>query len=398
MAAARLLDLTRSLRRAGRVATGIDRVEHAYLEYLLADDVPLFGLARTAFGYVLLDQGGMRAFSDRIEGQVPWGDVDLLSRMPRGRTEQQKKAESDIRRLAIVRALPSKLPKVLAKVLPDGYVYYNVGHSNLTDRVLRAIRKSGGRTAAMVHDVIPLEHPEFQREGSVEPFREKMCQISAQADWVIFNSHDTQTRTEKFMHKWGRMPDPIVAHLGTTVPPVDVSQLPDGLPIDRPYFVTVSTIEPRKNHAFLLDLWQELGAEAPPLFMCGTRGWNNDAVFSRLDRLTAEDNIYEFPGLSDPALAGLVQGAAGSLFPSLAEGYGFPPLEALALGSRVLCNDLHVLREILGNKPVYAPVSDRYLWINTIKNWEKNPPHAQKVNHFVGPTWSDHFKTVLRLR
>ena len=398
MAAARLLDLTRSLRRTGRVATGVDRVEHAYLSHFLTDEVPVFGLIRTGFGYVILDQNGMHAFLDRIKGRVAWGDVDLMSQLPRGRTAQQKKAESDVRRLAVARALPGKLARVLAEVLPVGYVYFNVGHSNLTDRVLSAVHAGGGRIAAMVHDVIPLEHPEFQREGSVEPFREKMRRISASADWVIYNSHDTQNRTEKFMQNWGRKPKPIVAHLGTMVPSVDSGQLPGGLPLDRPYFVTVGTIEPRKNHAFLLDIWDELGAAAPPLLICGSRGWNNDAVFSRLDRLTAENNIYELSGLSDPALAALVKGAAGSLFPSLSEGYGFPPLEALALGTRVLCNNLSVLREILDEKPVYAPVSDRYLWISTIKNWEKNPPKALEDDHFVGPSWSDHFKTVLRSR
>jgi len=398
MPAARLLDLTRSLRRAGRVATGIDRVEDAYLSHLIADSVSVFGLVRTAFGYLVLDQIGMQAFADRIEGRVPWGDIDLLSRLPRGRSEVHKKAESDVRRFAMARALPSKLARVLSDVFPNGYDYFNVGHSNLTDRVFKAVTASGGRSAVMVHDVIPLEHPEFQRDGSVEPFRDKMRRVSAHADFVIYNSHDTQARTEKFMQVWGRTPEAIVSHLGTMVLPVDAAQLPSGLPLDRPYFVTVGTIEPRKNHALLLDIWDELGAKAPPLFICGRRGWNNDAVFLRLDRLSAENNIYELHGLSDPALAALVKGAAGSLFPSLAEGYGYPPLEALALGSRVLCNDLQVLREILGKKPVYAPVSDRYLWISTIENWEKSPPQAHQDDHFIGPSWSDHFKTVLRLR
>jgi glycosyltransferase involved in cell wall biosynthesis len=398
MTFARLLDLTRSLRRAGRMATGVDRVEHAYLTHFLADGAPVFGFFRTAFGYVLLDRTGMRAFADRIEGNTPWGDADLMSRLPRGRTTFQKKAESDVRRLAIARVRRAKLPNLLAGNLPAEYIYYNVGHSNLTDRVLSTVHKTGGRIAAMVHDVIPLEHPEFQRERSVAPFRDKMRRVSSHADWAIYNSHDTQLRTEKYMKAWGRCPEPIVAHLGIMMPPVDGAKLPEGLPMDRPYFVTVGTIEPRKNHTLLLDIWAQLGPEAPPLFICGGRGWNNDAVFARLDRLTAADRVFEMSGLDDAAIGALVKNAAGSLFPSFAEGYGFPPLEALALGSRVLCNDLEVLREVIGKKAVYAPVTDRNLWITTVNNWEKNPPEVRKTGHFVGPSWSDHFKTVLRLR
>ncbi len=395
---ARLLDLTRSLRRAGRMETGIDRVEHAYLSHFLTDDVAVFGLARSAFGYLLLDQTGMQGFLDRIEGRVPLGEADLLSRLPRGRSHAQARAESDMRRLAVARALPARLAKLLRRVMPDGYDYFDVGHSNLTNRVFDAIQASGGRSLVMVHDVIPLEHPEWQRAGTVGQFRGKMRRVSSKADCVIYNSHDTQRRSEVFFQDWGRVPVPIVAHLGTNFLAPDAEQIPTGLPVDRPYFVTVGTIEPRKNHAFLLDIWQELGPAAPPLFICGARGWKNEAVFARLDDLTAESNIYELPGLSDAALAALVQGAAGSLFPSFAEGFGFPPIEALTLGSRVLCNNLQVLSEVLGDMPVYAPVSDRSLWINTIKKWEKKPPEVQKAEHFSGPQWSDHFKTVLRFR
>ncbi len=398
MPSARLLDLTRSLRRAGRIATGIDKVEQAYLSHLLADDIPTLGLLRTAFGYVLLDRLGLQAFLDRIEGRVAWGSADLMSLLPRGRNAVHKQAESDVRRFAIARTLRGRLTKMLSASLPDGFVYYNVGHSNLTTRVMTAIHASYGKIAVMVHDVIPLEHPKFQRAGSVEPFRVKIQRVSKFADWVIYNSADTQQRTESLMYDWGRVPSAIVAHLGTIKPLVDTNTLPPGLPVDQPYFVVVGTIEPRKNHVFLLDIWDEMGAKAPPLFVCGSRGWHNEAVFSRLDQMTIVNNVFELSGLDDVALATLVKGSAGMLFPSYAEGYGLPPLEALTMGTRVLCNDLQVLREVLGNKPVYASVCDRYLWINTIKSWATDPPKVLEGDPFTGPSWSDHFKTVLRLR
>ena len=90
---ARLLDLTRSLRRVGRGATGVDRVELAYLSHLLTEDAPLFGVARTALGYVLLDRDGMRGFQDRLRGRIPWGRADLLSRLPRGRAVALSRAD-----------------------------------------------------------------------------------------------------------------------------------------------------------------------------------------------------------------------------------------------------------------------------------------------------------------
>ena len=397
MGQARLLDLTRSLRRAGRVPTGVDRVEQAYLNRFIEDDVPAYALMRTAFGYVMLDVGGMRAFHDRVVGAKNWGHPDLLSRLPRGRDQALMQAETDVRRLAVGRCVPARLRQMLTRLLSDGFDYFNVGHSNLTERVLRSVSYAKGRTHVLIHDVIPLEHPNFQRSGTVRPFREKLQRVARLADRVIYNSDDTRRRAEAQMQSWGRVPPSIVAHLGTIMPTPDPSGLPQGLPPEQPYFVTVGTIEPRKNHAFLLDLWEQMGSDAPPLLICGSRGWNNDAVFARLDALPPDSPVTELPGLSDAALAALIQQSAGMLFPSFAEGYGLPPIEALMLGSRVLCNDLAVLHEVLDTYATFAPVSDTENWLKTMNSWKNSPSEAVSGAGFEGPEWSDHFKTVLRL-
>lgn len=394
---ARLLDLTRSLRRTGRMATGVDRVELAYLEHFITDDAPVFGILRTALGYVLLDREGMRAFHGKLMGQMPWGPPSALSRLVRGRSVIVQSAESDARRSGIGRCMRGRLTQLLQRYLPTGFAYYNVGHSNLTDRMLGGVKAVGGSIHTLIHDVIPLEYPEYQRPGSVAPFRAKLARVSAYADRVIYNSHDTQKRTEQYLLQMGRVPNAIVAHLGTIFLVPDLSALPVGLLPEGPYFVTVGTIEPRKNHAFLLDLWAEMGPSAPPLLICGGRGWNNHSVFSRLDALGPSDNIHECSGLPDAALAALVQNSAGALIPSFAEGYGLPVVEALSLGARVLCNNLPIFHEIVGEKVIYAPVSERSLWISTTREWEISQPVAQDQAEFEGPQWRDHFKTVLSL-
>lgn len=394
----RLLDLTRSLRRVNRVATGIDRVEQEYLSRFLAEDIPCFGLFRTALGYIVLDRSGLAEFHARLEGRTGWGGVDTMSWLARSRPVIVQQAESDVRRLALVRTRRGRLTQTLAEHLPERFDYYNVGHSNLTDRVLGAVKAVAGHIHVMIHDVIPLDFPQFQREGSVARFEAKLRRVSAMADRIIYNSRNTQDRSNPYLQAMGRVPFGIVAHLGTIMPRPDVSELPEDLPPDGPYFVTVGTIEPRKNHAFLLDLWEEMGMDAPPLFLCGSRGWNNDAVFARLDALPQDHPVRELPGLSDPALAALVQGSVGTLFPSFAEGFGLPPLEAVQLGSRVLCNDLAVIREYLGDNAVYGSVSDRNLWISAINEWTEKPSGAVREVPFVGPNWDEHFKTVLRSR
>lgn len=384
------------MRRAGRVATGVDRVEIAYLQALLDDDVPCFGLARTSFGYVLLDQQGLRTFERRLVGGVKFSSPDLLSRLPRGLTHVQRQAQTDLRKLSIGRALPRGLPGLLQRHLPAGTHYLNIGHSNITDRVFQAVKSvPDTRIAAFVHDIIPLEYPEFQRDGSVGPFAQKIARVGKLADLVIYNSVDTQSRTEAWMQKSDRVPDGIVAHLGIDLTTPDASQIPANTLPDSPYFVTVGTIEPRKNHALLLDIWETLGPEAPILLICGGRGWNNEAVFNRLDSLGHDARVKEVPGLSDTALAAVVQNAQGLLFPSHAEGFGLPAIEALTLGTPVLCSNIATFREVLGDKAVYADVSDRYLWIKTIEDWAKRSRTAHPLEGYSPPTWEEHFKIVL---
>jgi glycosyltransferase involved in cell wall biosynthesis len=191
------------------------------------------------------------------------------------------------------------------------------------------------------------------------------------------------------------VPSSVVAPLGVDKVLPDPAEMPPGLYPDDPYFIAVGTIEPRKNHGFLLDLWETPGPDKPLLLICGSRGWNNAEVFARLDTLAEDARIKEVSGLSDAALAALIQGAKGMLFPSLAEGYGLPPVEALRLGTRVLCNDLPVLREVLGDHAHFAPVSDTKLWLKTVNDWTISSGAESSDGVFDPPTWADHFEIVL---
>lgn len=404
-APARLLDLTRLISRAGTVLTGIDRVELAYLRAIIADKAPCFAVVRTGFGYALLNQAGMAEIMARVERDVDWGPVDRLSRLLFKAPNAVKQAQSDVRRFAIARCRPRWLPKMFARYLPEGVGYFNVGQSNLTDRMMNALRYgAGARISIMIHDTIPLDFPQYQTAGSVVAFRAKLRRVRAWADLVIYNSACTRRDGERHMAQWGDIPKGIVAHLGVEMP--EAATLPENIGQTKPYFVFVSTIEPRKNHALLLDIWESFDAdlareEIPDLYICGRRGWKNEAVFARLDRLVKNGAIHEVSGLNDGALAALVQGAAGALFPSLAEGYGLPPIEAAMLGVPVVCGNLDIFREVLGDTPVYVDVKDRYLWQRTITKLAERNRTGQKAENkgnkpFDPPRWDDHFNIVLK--
>ena len=117
----------------------------------------------------------------------------------------------------------------------------------------------------MVHDTIPLDHPEFSRADAPAVFAAKLAAVSAHADTVIHLTHATKAGTEAHLARLGRVPSGIIAPLGVTVAPPDPSTLPGGLDLTAPYFVILGTIEPRKNHALLLDIWEKFAAEAAAL-------------------------------------------------------------------------------------------------------------------------------------
>ncbi len=398
-----LLDLTRLISRVGRgQMTGIDRVEAAYLEHFLSGGSELFGLVRTSAGFVLLDRAGMHAVHDRITGACVWGRAGIFSRLNARIGPARQRAESDLRRLCIGRSRRGAVAGLLARHLPPDTIWLNVGHTNLQPELFEAVHAAGGRAHVLVHDMIPLEHPEWQRSGTVARFAQRMRAVSAHADLVIYNSAASAAVARRHFGEWGRIPPGVIAHLGVTVAKPDPSALPPHLKPARPYFVTIGTIEPRKNHALLLDAWQELARSGSPptLYVVGARGWNNAAVFARLDQ--GVPGIVELPNLDDGAMAALVANASAMLFPSRAEGFGLPPCEAVLLGTPVVASDLPVIREVLGELPIYADANDMYSWVKTIAKLADARTEAQERQKLAGqasrlPDWKAHFSEVLKV-
>lgn len=208
----------------------------------------------------------------------------------------------------------------------------------------------------LVHDTIPLDHPDYSGQHAPENFRMALTSVLRSADLVFCPSEVTASRVRCWATQLGQSAEIRVAPLGVMPPPA-VGGPMEGLDLGTDYFLTLGTIEPRKDHALLLDLWDGLdnAPGTPFLVIAGKRGWRSDALFERLDLMqSAGKRIIERSDLPDTAIGALIRHARALLAPSRTEGFGLPVVEAAALGTPVIAADLPVTREIVGDYPLPA--------------------------------------------
>ncbi len=126
------------------------------------------------------------------------------------------------------------------------------------------------------------------------------------------------------------------------------------------FILFVSTIEPRKNLVTLWEAYRVMLTEGRTenLVVVGKRGWLGQATFARLRELGLEDRVV-FPGyVADADLPAIYSLAECFCFPSLFEGFGLAPLEALASGCPVVCSNSSSLPEVCGDAALLVPPTD----------------------------------------
>lgn len=370
-----LIDVTRLLGRflKGRLPTGVDRVGLAYVQH----------------------------YGPRARAVVRWGGHSfVLPEAESGRLFQWLLAPSGFLNVSIPLAKALLSGRGTRRV--EGCFLFNTGHSGLELAAYPGmLRKQKVKPLFVVHDLIPITHPEYCRAGERERHVVRMNNVLGLASGVITNSQATLNELASFADSTGQPMPPAVAAL---LAPGMSGISPGSRPMAPPYFVILSTIEPRKNHWLLLHLWrglvERLGEEAPRLVVIGQRGWECENVVDMLERCERlKGFVIEKSGCPDAELVTYLCHAQALLFPSFAEGYGIPLVEALALGVPVIASDLAVFREVAGEIPEYIDPLDGKRWSELILEYARPDSLARaaqlaRIGGFKAPTWAEHFAKV----
>lgn len=148
------------------------------------------------------------------------------------------------------------------------------------------------------------------------------------------------------------------------------------------YLLYLGTLEPRKNLDSLLTAYMNLKREqenVPDLVLAGKKGWLYDSMFEKVQEYGLQENVI-FPGyIASEDAPALLSGALVFVFPSLYEGFGIPPLEAMACGTPVIVSNSASLPEVVGDAAILTDPRDIQELKNGLKELINNPELRQKL-------------------
>lgn len=255
---------------------------------------------------------------------------------------------------------------------PNSFGIFNLDLTlDFTDNKIREfnrLRENIVFSATYLPDVLPITKPHFFEQNLVSLFKRYFEEIATKSDVILTNSESSKREISSLLK--GKEQDffEIPVHIFPLATDLTALSEWDGLHLRRrvfevfrepkvPVYSWLSTIEPRKNLGTVLSAVEVLARKGITfkLLVMGKFGWHCDAEFAQLERLCHEYPSYvhlvHFP--SDLEIRYALTASHALIMSSFDEGYGLPLVEGVALGTHIICSDISVFRETMGDNASY---------------------------------------------
>lgn len=245
------------------------------------------------------------------------------------------------------------LPKLIYKKYPDAIIHY-------PDTMAPIFSKN--KVVITIHD---LAFKTLKNEFTLKTrlWKNFITDLSVKkADKIIAITNFTKSEIEKY-YPYAKNKTTVIYNgfNDFSKEPINEKKLRDGFSeiISNPYILTVSTISPRKNIDGLIKAFNLLKEQIPHnLIIAGKNGWNYEYVFRLVDELKLNDRVWFTGAVTDDELKLLYKNASLFVYPSYYEGFGLPPLEAMACGCPTIVLNESSLPEVVGKGALLVYSSD----------------------------------------
>ncbi len=271
-------------------------------------------------------------------------------------------------------AKPWRLSVLLADFaglgMDDWLPHTDIFHA--TDHLLPPLKRA--RSVFTIHDLIYQFFPEHHLPLNRWYLRLMLPRFMRRANAIIAVSENTRRDVTRLMNIPAEKITVIHEGVNPRFRPISeanaLAQVRATYQLPERFILFLGTLEPRKNLLRLIEAYHALvtrNATTPPLVLAGRKGWLFQPIFERVKALGLEDKTI-FTGWIAEADAPLLLSAAEVFaYPSVYEGFGLPPLEAMACGTPVITSNASSLPEVVGNAGILLSPDDAPAWANALE-------------------------------